>query len=117
MYKAETSQKPIYYLATYGMWLITAVLAVLQISVMRQIVLSIYTTIVMINGENTGLKTAFQATALEQGVTIVMGILAIVIIIGGFEYHHRRVGDPKSLKILGWTLGVQSLILLAGVIL
>jgi len=46
-----------------------------------------------------------------------MAVAAIGIIIGGFEYHHKWVGDPKAIRILTWTLGVQTAILTPGLLL
>jgi hypothetical protein len=112
--QASTPKKFSSYLATYGMWLMTAILAVYQIALVREIVLSIYAWVLFWTGRNAQVRTDFEAAALGQWVTIVMAILAIVLIIGGFEYYHKRVGDAKALKILSWTLGIQGLILLIG---
>ena len=47
----------------------------------------------------------------------MMAILAIAIIIGGFEFHSKHVGETKTLKILAWTLGIQVIILVLGLVL
>lgn len=113
----SSSKKPSDYLLTYGLWLSTTILAVYEISLVRNIVDSIYTRWLLLSGRTAQLKAAFEATTLAQGVTIGMAILAIVIIIGGFEYHSKRVGETKTLKILAWTLGIQTLILILGIVL
>jgi len=105
------------YLATYGLWLGTTILAVYEISLVRNIVDSIYTQWLFTSGRNPQVRAAFEATALGQGITIVMAILAIAIIIGGFEYHRKHVGEPKALRVLVWTLGIQIFILVLGLIL
>lgn len=115
--QTSESRKPSDYLATYGLWLGTVILAIYEISLVREIILSIYAWFLVISDRTAQVRADFQAAALGQGVTIVMAILAIAIIIGGFEYHHRRVGDPKALKILLWTLGVQIVILAIGLLI
>jgi hypothetical protein len=41
-----------------------------------------------------------------------MVLVAIAVVIGGFEYHRRHVGQPQSQKVLLWTLAIQLAILL-----
>ena len=114
----STNPKPLSaYLATYGLWLTTAILAVYEISLVREIVASLYAWLVVLFDRTAQYKTNFEAAAMAQGITLVMGILAIVIIIGGFEYHHKRVGQGQSLKVLLWTLGIQVGILVLGLVL
>ena len=114
--QTATPKKFSAYLVTYGMWLLTAVLAVYQIALVREIVLSIYAWFLFLTGRNAQVRTDFETAALGQGVIVVMAIFAIAVIIGGFEYCHKRVGDAKALKILGWTLGIQVLILVLGLV-
>ena len=119
MIKSETQieRKPLDYVITYGLWLATSILAVWEISILRGAVGSFYARF-LAPGSATGQNTAYwQATSLSQGAVVVMAIVAIAIIIGGFEYHHRRVGQRQSLKVLGWTLGSQLFLLALALIL
>jgi len=113
----SSSKKLSDYVATYGLWLGTTILAIYEISLVRNIADSIFTQWLLLSGRNPQIRAAFEATALGQGITIVMAILAIAIIIGGFEYHSKRVGEPKALRVLAWTLGFQIFILVFGLIL
>lgn len=105
------------YLATYGLWLATAVLAVYEINLVREIVDSIYGRWLIGTDRTSQVRSAFEATAIGQGITVVMAVLAIAIIIGGFEYHSKRVGETKSLKVLAGTLAIQIFILAFGLVL
>ena len=109
-----TPKKASDYLATYGMWLASAALAVYEISLVREFVTSLYAWWLVLSDRSVQVRSNFEATSLAQIVTLVMGVLAIVIIIGGFEYHHKRVGDRKARKVLLWTLGVQLAVLALG---
>jgi hypothetical protein len=113
----STPKKLVDYLATYGLWLATAILAVYEINLVREIVDSIYGRWLSSTDRSSQVRTAFAATALGQGITIVMAILAIAIVIGGFEYHCKRVGETRSLRILAGTLAVQIFILAFGLVL
>ena len=113
----STPKKLSDYLTTYSLWIGTTILAVFEISLVRNIVDSIYTRWMVFSDRPAQLRAAFGATALGQGITIVMALMAIAIIIGGFEYHSKRVGEPKAMKVLVWTLGIQIFILVLGIVL
>ena len=105
------------YIETFGLWLATAVLAFYEILVVRDIVFSLYARLVAALDNSVQVTDRFLATALGQASVYIMVVVAIAIIIGGFEYHHKRVGNPRSRKILLWTLGIQVGILLLGLII
>ena len=115
--QTSTSKKPGDYLATYGLWLGTSTLAVYEISLVREIVISIYAWWLMVSDRAVQYKASFEAAALGQGVTIVMAIIAIAVIIGGFEYQHKRVGEARAMKVLLWTLAIQVFVLAFGLVI
>ena len=97
---------------TFGLWLVTAVLAFFEIVAVRTIVFNVYARFVItFNGAG---QTGDHAVAiwLGQASVLVMTIIAIALTIGGFEYHYRHLGHPQSMKVLLWTLGIQAVILL-----
>ena len=104
------------YVETFGLWLVTAVLAFYEILIVRDLVFSLYARLVAVLGNGVSLIDRFLATALGQVSVYIMVFVTIAVVIGGFEYHHKRVGDPRSRKILYWTLGVQVGILLLSLI-
>jgi hypothetical protein len=79
---------------------------------MRDIVFNMYARLViMFNGTVQATDYAV-ATWLGQGTAYVMVVVAIAIVIGGFEYHRQHINQPRSLRVLLWTLGIQLAILL-----
>ena len=104
------------YVETFGLWLVTAVLAFYEILIVRDVVFSLYARLVAVLGNTVDLSDRFLATALGQASVYIMVFVTIAVVIGGFEYHHKRVGDPRSRKILLWTLGIQVGILLFSLI-
>jgi hypothetical protein len=115
--QTQTPKKFTHYISTYGLWLGTAVLAVVEIGLVRNLVLSLYAWVGTLKGQAIQVRGTYTGVALSQWATILMAIIAIGIIMGGFEYHHKRVGEPKSRRILLWTLGVQAIILLLGLLI
>jgi hypothetical protein len=104
------------YVETFGLWLATAVLAFYEILVVRNLVFDLYARLLAAFGSTVAVSDHFWATALGQASVYVMVFVAIAVIIGGFEYHYKRVGDPRSRKLLLWTLGIQAGILLLSLI-
>ncbi len=115
--ESQIERKPLDYVVTYGLWLATSALAVWEISIIRNAVVGFYAR--FLAPENAGGQgtTYWQATNLSQWAVIILAVFAIGVIIGGFEYHHRRVGEKKSLKVLGYTLGIQLFLLAVALIL
>jgi hypothetical protein len=114
--QTQTPKKFTNYLSTYGLWLGTAVLAVVEIGLVSDLVLSLYAWVRTMKSQALQASGTFTAVTLSQWATILMAIVAIAVIMGGFEYHHKRVGDPKGTRVLLWTLGVQAVILLLGLL-
>ena len=113
MLKGTMKTTPIWAIVkTFGLWLVTAVLAFFEILAVRDIVFNGYARFVV--AFNGAVRTADYAVAtwLGQGAAYLMVVVAIAIVIGGFEYHRQHLGQPRSLKILLWTLGIQLTILL-----
>ena len=102
------------YITTYGLWFGTAVLAVYETALASEISVSVYAWFTDLSNRNAQVRSHFEAVSLAQIATIIMAIIAIAVIVGGFEYHHKRVGEPQGLKILLWTVGIQVFILLMG---
>lgn len=98
---------------TFGLWLVTAVIAFFEILAMRDIVYNLYARLIVAFNGTARTADYAMATWLGEAAVYVMVVAAIVIIIGGFEYHRQHIGQPRSLKILLWTLGIQLAILLA----
>ena len=100
------------YIKTFGLWLVTAVLAFFEILAVRDIVYGFYARLVVAFKGAAETADYAVATWLAQAAVYMMVVVAVAIIIGGFEYHRRHIGEPRSLKVLLWTVGIQLAILL-----
>ena len=107
----RNSPKPADYVVTYGLWLVTAGLALWEILIAYDVTGSVYARIIAGRSDIPESLAYSQAVLLSQSVVIFMVIATIAIIIGGLEYHHQHVGEAQSLKVLRWTLGIQFLLL------
>jgi hypothetical protein len=48
-----------------------------------------------------------SAVGVGNIASLIMAIIAIVIVVGGFDYHWSHGGEPGSFKILALTLAFQ----------
>ena len=89
----------------YGLWFVTAVLAVLTYLAGREMIVRNYARFFP-SGEAYFLVNSITSVALA--------ILPIAIIIGGFEHQHRNMGKPQAWTMLARTFAVEiGLLLLA----
>ena len=62
------------------------------------------------------LSDLWSAIGLSNWALIPLGILWVALVVGGGEYHYKRVGQRSSWKLFGWTVAVELLILIASYI-
>ena len=94
----ETKQSPRATALAYGLWFVSAVLAVLTYLAGRAMILRNYARFFPLG----------EAYFLVNSITsIAMAILPIAIIIGGFEYQHRNMGKPQGWVILARTFALE----------
>jgi hypothetical protein len=89
------------------LWALTAYLAGYQIFLMRAIVTSVYLKLLENFDVPINVLERLSATGVGNIASLLMAILAIVIVVGGFDYHWSHGGEPRSFKILALTLAFQ----------
>jgi hypothetical protein len=87
----------------YGIWLVTAVLAVISFIASREMILRTYLRFFPWD--------AWRVQAGQGGlpmlnilISLPLATLMVVIIIGGFEYQHRNMNTPGGWRMLARTL-------------
>ena len=95
----ETKNSPRVVGLAYGLWLATAVLAVLSYLAGREMILRSYVRFFPL-GEGS-------YSFINLIVSIALAILPIAIIIGGFEYQHRNMGKPRAWTMLARTFALE----------
>ena len=91
------------------LWVVTSVLAFLEILIVREIVLRIYAHFAAAGGFYE--RAYGGGVLLGVGAAMAMGVACVGIIIGGGEYHLNNFGQPKSWRLFGWTISAEVSIL------
>ncbi len=86
----------------FMLWLGTLVIGLLNILVIRDLVLTACVS--------AGYKPAETGVAAILAV-LVSAVIYIIVIIGGAEYHYKRIGHPSSWKLFSWTIVMQLFIM------
>ena len=89
------------------LWGVTAYLAGYQIFLIRSIVSRVYLNLLENFSVPINVLERLSATGLGNIASLIMAILAIVIVVGGFDYHWSHGGEPRSFKVLAGTLAFQ----------
>jgi hypothetical protein len=95
----------------YGLWLITTVLSVLTFLAGREMIIRTYTRFFPWEAWRFQLGTG-SLSLVNTMVTMIMAIVTIAIVIGGFEYQHRNMGKSQGWWMLARTLAVEIGVLL-----
>jgi hypothetical protein len=101
--------------ATFGLWLVTAVLGLWLIQFVRNLMarLIFYFTPIGVD-EYAAFKRIQLVGGLSTFLYLILGLAWIAAIIGGAEYHRRRLGQPESWRLFGWIVATEMAILLLG---
>ena len=89
------------------LWGLTAYLAGYQIFLIRSIVSSVYLNLLEYLSDSITVLDRLSATGVGNIASLIMAIIAIVIVVGGFDYHWSHGGEPRSFKLLAVTLAFQ----------
>lgn len=88
---------------TLLLWLGTAVIGLQNILVLRDL----FMWVVMVQG-----STPQAALRMSPLAVLPAAILWVIVVIGGAEYHRRRIGQRESWRLLALTIVIQLLLLL-----
>jgi hypothetical protein len=97
-----------------ALWVITSVLSVVMIPFVLDVVTRVFTAF-----WGTGLpggESYWTIVPIRQILTLPLGMFAVVIIIGGAEYHSRALNTERSWRLFAVTLALEVALVLAGVI-
>ena len=93
------------------LWLATAIIAGYEVFVTRYIVTNLYFRLLDCLTIQINVLERLSATGVGNLAALVMAIIAIVIVVGGFDYHWSYGGESKSYKLLAWTFLFQIIVL------
>ena len=104
----EKAKKSRNHAAAIGLYILPSLLGVLAYLAARRIVISPHTRI--FPGDPQAGSGSLQLVNIIISMILVFPLIAIII--GGFEYHHRRVGQEGSWRMFARTLAGERSILL-----
>lgn len=88
-----------------GLWLLTSALSFVLIPTVLDMSTRIYAAFWGDYGFYG--RSYWSAVALRQFLTFPMTLFALMVIIGGAEYHSRNLGSPASWRMFGRTLALE----------
>jgi len=93
----------------FTLWAATAVIGLLEINIIVELVLRTYARF----WADYGIYGSdyWGGVVIRQALLILLGLSWIALVIGGGEYHAKKLGQPKSWKLFGRTLAVELAIL------
>jgi peptidoglycan/LPS O-acetylase OafA/YrhL len=109
-------KRPAIYVVVVVLWLLTSFLAYWEIWTVRALIVRVATRYFMTQAGFSLIMANAKADPYGKVTAILMTIIAIVVIIFGFDYHFEYAGQSKSWKLFAWTFGFQLLILLVAYI-
>jgi hypothetical protein len=89
------------------LWAVTAYLAGYQVFLVRSITTRIYLSLLERMSIPINVLERLSATGVGNIASLIMAIIAIVIVVGGFDYHWNHGGGLRSFKLLAGTLIFQ----------
>lgn len=94
---------------TVFLWLASVGVAIVEIVLVRDLVLSLFVFIVSEGGQfPRWVENAYGSGATLSHITVlILGIGVVVFAIATGEYHSRHAGTSRSWRLFGWTFGVQ----------
>ncbi len=88
-------------------WALTAIIAGLEIFFTRAMSESIYYRLQIMRSIPINILHRLTAPAIGNIAALIMAIVAIAIVIGGFDYHWKYAGEYRSYKTFAWTFAFQ----------
>lgn len=105
--KRLSLRRVVVYVGVFLLWVITSGLAVLEIMLVRSLLLRVLTRYFAGHGSPSELLARARADPISKLGALLMTLLALLIVVGGFDFHLGNAGKRRSWVVFGWTLGIQ----------
>jgi hypothetical protein len=97
----------VYKVTAMVLWALTTWQASYQIFLTRHIIQSLYLRLLEMQSVPITVLNRLSATATGNIASLIMAIIAIVIVVGGFDYHWSHAGERRSFVLFGCTFAFQ----------
>ncbi len=115
----ETSnpRKTLLFLLTFVLWLGTVALGFWAVTLIQEAVDARLLAFIFEEVENQrlGSPRGGGIRSIVNYATIGIGVVLwiMLIVIGGMEYHFKRIGERNSYRVFAWTFGIELVIIVA----
>lgn len=104
-------------IVTAVLWLTTSFIAFWEILLIRDIGIGLFLRYASDNANWPASLLADQANVIGQLFVIIGGIVAIIIVPGGAEFHYQNFGKPNSWRVFAYVFCFQLVVfILASII-
>ena len=93
------------------LWAGSAILAGYEVFLARHIVRYLYLRLFEVFFFPTSITERLTATGVGNIAALLMAIIAIAIVVGGFDFHWIHAGEKRSYKIFAWTFLFEFIVL------
>lgn len=107
----DPKHNPRVLIPAYGLWFLSSVLSVLAFIAGREAIIRSYTRFFPWDAERFATGQG-SLSMVNIAVAFPLAFLVIAIVIGGFEYQHRNMGQPRAWRFLAQAFAVEIGILL-----
>jgi len=94
-----------------ALWLATVGLGFLTITTVQEAADAqvVRYTFEKIEDQEMGVPTGSGLRRIVNYATIAIGVLVWIgaVVIGGMEYHFKRIGKRNSYRVFAWTIGIE----------
>lgn len=89
--------------------IVTSLLAIVTFFAIQDVLVAITAFIVAMNPTEdwVTVRDTYIVITVRNLWVFIGGILMLALLVVTTDYHSRRIGNPKTLKILLWTLGIE----------
>jgi hypothetical protein len=99
------------------LWLATAGLGMLAFVALQDLAILAGALVIAQSGDVGTVEARGWITTVRNVTVMLSGLIWLAVVVGGMEYHFRRIGQRRSYQIFAWTLGIELALILAGVFL
>lgn len=107
--KVKFAGKRVSGMFAFVLWAFTAILGFYEIFLGRELLFRIYAR--FWSGSARRGADYWTALTLGNSAMVALAIAWIALVMGGGEYHYRRVGQRCSWKLFGWTIAIEMIVL------
>jgi len=104
--RLEPKQDPKIYLPAFGLWLASAALSIVMFLSGRALIIRTYARFFPLDAYRVQFGSG-SLSLVNILISMPLAIVVIAIMIGGFEYQYRKMGEPEAWRLLSTTLAVE----------